>query len=85
MKCFKEFLGESRAEFEYQLLGRLQSDVDTFLGQSVANEKRLWAGNVKDQIAKMKEIYNGLKVKPDWITMKDIEKYEKAMLKKVSK
>jgi len=69
---------------DYMLLGRLQSDCDYFLGFGNGNEGRLWAGNVKDQIAEMKSIYNRLEVKPEWITMKDINKYERQMKAKMA-
>jgi hypothetical protein len=69
---------------DYMLLGRLQSDCDYFLGFGNRNEGRLWAGNVKDQITEMKSIYNRLKVKPEWITMKDINRYEKQMTSKMA-
>jgi hypothetical protein len=69
---------------DYMLLGRLQSDCDYFLGFGNGNEGRLWAGNVKDQIAEMKSIYNRLQVKPEWITMKDINKYERQMKAKLA-
>lgn len=66
-------------EFNYQLLDRLRTDCEYFLGNGNRNVKHLWAGNVEDQIAKMKELYNTLPEKPDWITMEDIENYEKEM------
>ena len=42
--------------FEYQLLDRLKTDCNYYLGNGNRCEKHLWAGNVKDQIAKMKEL-----------------------------
>jgi hypothetical protein len=66
--------------FDYMLLGRLQQDCDYFLNFGSRSEKHLWAGNVPDQIAKMREIYNTLPVKPEWITLDKIAEYETAML-----
>lgn len=66
-------------EFKYQLLDRLKSDCEYFLKAGNRNEKHLWAGNVDDQIAKMKELWNSLEEKPEWLTMEDIENYEKEM------
>lgn len=66
-------------EYNYQLLDRLKSDCEYFLGNGNRAEKNLWAGNVKDQIAKMKEIYNTLEEKPEWLTIEDIEAYEAKM------
>lgn len=66
----------------YMLLSRLQEDCNYFLGNGNRHEKHLWAGNVQDHIAKMKELYNCFpeEIKPEWITMKDIEDYEKQMV-----
>lgn len=65
----------------YQLLGRLQSDCNYYL--SNPNSKRLWSGDVKSQIKDMKDLFNSFKEeeKPQWITWKDILKYEKEMVK----
>lgn len=65
--------------FEYSLLSRLESDCKYFLGNGNGNVKDLWAGSVDKQIAKMKELYNQLEEKPEWITMEDIDNYEKQM------
>ena len=66
-------------EFKYQLLDRLKSDCEYFLKAGNRSEKHLWAGNVDDQIAKMKELWNSLEEKPEWLSMEDIENYEKEM------
>ena len=66
-------------EFMYMMLARLKSDCDYFLNSNKTAPSRLWAGNVEDQIAEMKKIYDSLDEKPDWITMEDIERYEKEM------
>ena len=68
-------------EFRYQLLGRLKSDCDYYLDNGNRNDKHLWAGNVKDQIQTMKDLYNSFSddMKPDWISMEDIDNYEKEM------
>jgi hypothetical protein len=63
----------------YMLLGRLQQDAEYFIRNP--HNKHLWSGNVKDHIQDMKELYNGFKEKPQWITMNDILKYEKEMIK----
>jgi hypothetical protein len=63
------------------MLSRLQSDCDSFLN-GTRNEKQLWAGNVDDQIKEMKRIWNALKEKPQWLSMEEIEEYEKKMKSK---
>lgn len=65
--------------FEYQLLDRLKTDCNYYLGNGNRCEKHLWAGNVKDQIAKMKELYEILPVKPEWLSLDDIEEYKAEM------
>lgn len=65
--------------FNYMLLGRLQTDCEYFLGWGNRLEKYLWAGNAADQIAKMKELYNGFTEKPEWLSYQEILDYEKAM------
>lgn len=66
-------------EYNYMLLDRLKQDCEYYLGNGNRNAKHLWAGNVDGQIAKMKELYNKLSKKPEWLSMKDIENYEKEM------
>lgn len=68
-------------EFRYQLLDRLKSDCDYYLGNGNRNDKHLWAGNVKDQIQTMKDLYNSFSddKKPEWISLEDIDNYEKEM------
>jgi hypothetical protein len=64
---------------EYRLLSRMAMDCNYFLGAGNRHEKFLWAGNVKDHIKTMKDIWNSLKVKPEWLTMEQIEAWEKEM------
>lgn len=66
-------------EYNYMLLDRLRSDCEYFLGNGNRNEKDLWAGSVDAQINEMKKIWNSLKEKPEWLTMEDINNYEKKM------
>lgn len=66
-------------KFNYMLLGRLQADCDYFLGYGDRCEKYLWAGNAERQIAKMREIYKSLPVKPIWLSRKDINRYAAQM------
>ena len=69
------------ARFRYMLLDRLRTDCNYFLGYGNRSEKNLWAGNVDEQIKTMKDLYNsfGEDKKPEWISMEDIENYEKQM------
>jgi hypothetical protein len=49
------------------------------LGHGNGSEKVLWAGNVADQISKMKELHDQLIFKPEWLTMEAITSYESKM------
>ena len=64
---------------DYMLLSRLKADCDYFLGAGGRAEKHLWAGNVREQIAKMRELYDALPEKPEWLTMEDIDRYAQRM------
>ena len=64
---------------EYRLLGRLKADCDYFLGAGGRAEKHLWAGNVREQIAKMRELYAALPEKPEWLNPEDIDRYAQRM------
>lgn len=77
----KEPLTENNtnSEYQYMLLDRLKTDCEYFLGNGNRNEKHLWAGSVDAQIKEMKKIWNSLKEKPEWLTMEDINNYEKLM------
>lgn len=91
VKSDSETSAEVKQSYLYQLLGRLQSDCDyvlnaydgTYANSTKSKEERylaqkfLWANNAKDQIAKMRELYDKLEIKPDWITPEDIDEYER--------
>ena len=66
-------------EHEYRLLSRMKRDCEYFLGAGGRAEKHLWAGNVREQIAKMRELYDALPEKPEWLTQEDIERYAQRM------
>lgn len=68
--------------FRYQLLGRLQSDCEYFLGFGYRSTNRLWAHNVADQIETMKSLHNSFTEgnKPEWLTYEQILDYESKML-----
>lgn len=67
-------------ESEYRLLSRLKQDCDYYLGAGNKNAKHLWADTPEAQITKIKELYDKLQYKPEWLTAEDIARYEKAML-----
>lgn len=70
--------------FEYQMLGRLKSDCDYFLGNGNGYEPHLWAGSVERQIEEMRKRWEAFPEggKPEWLSLEDIDIYEVKMLKK---
>ena len=64
---------------EYRLLDRLRTDCEYFLGYGQRYEGHLWAGNVRDQIAKMRELYATVPEKPEWLTEELIDSYADRM------
>lgn len=65
--------------FNYQMLDRMISDCDYFLGNGNRNPRHLWAITVDDQIRAMKSVWLKLKEKPEWCTWEDILEYERKM------
>ena len=63
----------------YRLLDRLRVDCEYFLGAGNRAEKHLWAGSVYEQVVKMRELYDALPQKPEWLTKEMIEDYADRM------
>ena len=53
--------------------------VTTSWALATDRKKQLWAGSVQGQIAKMRELYDLLPEKPEWLTLDDISKYAQRM------
>ena len=66
-------------EFMYRRLSILKSDCDYFLGAGERHQKHLSEGGIEAQIAKMRELYNAVPEKPEWLTAEDIDRYEARM------
>lgn len=66
----------------YEMLGRLQSDCNYYLGYGGRDKSKLWALDEKAQIEEMKRLYNSFSddKKPEWLTYEDILNYEKMMI-----
>ena len=68
-------------KFLYSMLSRLQSDCKYVLGAANGYTGHLWVKNdPKTHCALMREIYSSLPEEPDWISLEDIDNYEKQML-----
>ena len=62
------------------MLSRLQIDCDYYLGYGNRDAKHaLWAGEEQAHINKMRELYDKVWPKPDWLTVEDINGYAKQM------
>ena len=66
--------------YPYAMLDRMKSDCEYYLGYSNRSSKYLWAKDPKRHIEIMKAIYNRLNPKPEWLTIDQINEYEKQML-----
>lgn len=68
---------------KYMMLGRMQADCEYYLGWGYRNPEKLWAGGVKEHIENMKALWNSFPpdAKPEWLTMEQIQEYEKEMTK----
>ena len=63
----------------YLILDRLRADCEYFLGAGNRAEKHLWAGSVYAQIVKMRELYDALPQKPEWLTKEMIDDFADRM------
>lgn len=67
--------------FKYMLLDRMKMDCNYYLGAGGKCAKFLWSNDSAEHIANMKALWNSFPdgEKPEWLTMEQIEKYEKEM------
>lgn len=65
---------------DYQLLSRLKADCDYYLGAGGRSDKHLWADSADEQIAKMRELYDKLPDKPEWLTAQQLDEYARRMV-----
>lgn len=65
-------------DFKNQLLGRLVSDCDYFLGNGNGFEGHLWAESVEEQIDTMRKLYHD--IRPNWLSERQIDDFEDKML-----
>ena len=63
----------------YMLLSRLQQDCEYYLGFGGHSAKTLWAKDEQTQINKMRELYDLLPIKPEWLTREQIDEYAAKM------
>lgn len=70
-------------KFQYQMLDRLRTDCEYYLGNGHRNTDALWAGDEKKQIKEMKTRWLEFSEteKPEWMSWEQILAYEKEMCK----
>lgn len=66
--------------YYYRLFDRLVQDCEYYLDYGNRCDKHLWAGNPRDQIAKMREIYAKLPEAPIWFPACMLDVYEELMI-----
>ena len=77
MKTITNLSAYSKTDsFLYSLLDRLKQDCEYYLGNGNRGSKYLWALDESEHINEMKAIYNHLEVKPNWLTLQEIENFE---------
>lgn len=77
----------------YRMLSRFRSDFRYLLGSCLeenggvltnsAVEHALWWKDISKQAEAMRGILNGLKIKPEWISLDEIDNYEKTAMEKM--
>ena len=82
-ETIQNVIEKSSTKFKYQLLSRMKSDCNYYLGYGNRNKNCLWSGDEKQHIADMKALYESFKEseKPEWLTSEDIKEYENKMCK----
>jgi NAD(P)H-flavin reductase len=73
---------EDKLKFNYQMLDRLKSDCEYYLGFGNRCPKHLYYKNEQEHIDEMKKLYNTFpdNKKPEWLTYEQILNYEKLMV-----
>tara|TARA_Y100000592_G_scaffold101114_1_gene185604 strand:+ start:1558 stop:4521 length:2964 start_codon:yes stop_codon:yes gene_type:complete len=78
--------GEVGSEFDYMMLGRLQNDVEYYLGHGGRSPRVLYyRDSPKEHIEAMKEIWNRLPIKPEWLPKEKLDFYEMQLLERGGK
>lgn len=70
------------AKFRYQLLDRLRSDCEYYLGAGHRNAKFLWAKDIQSHINLMRQLWFSFDIteRPEWMSLALIQEYENRML-----
>lgn len=81
VECNNPFKRHLR-EFDYNMLGRLESDCKYFLGNGNGYVGHLYFEDINEQCDEMKKIYLSFsdEDKPEWLSLEQIEDYRCKML-----
>lgn len=68
--------------YKYTLLDRMVMDCLYYLGNGNRTAKYLWSKDETEHIANMKALWDSFPEngKPEWLSMEEIEKFEKEMI-----
>ena len=67
-------------QYDYMLLSRLLNDCYGFIDYG----RRLWGGNAQEHMAEMFKLWDGLQVKPKWLTRKELIDLNQKVLSKAA-
>lgn len=72
---------KSEKRFRYMILDRMRQDCEYYL-RIGGSANILWAKDEKQHIQNMKDIWNSFDEndKPEWLTLEEIEQFEKQMI-----
>lgn len=70
---------ENPQEHTYMMLDMMRSKVDYFLGYGKGHLRHLSGESIDYHINEMKDMWNSLKEKPEWLTMEQIDEYAQRM------
>lgn len=73
---------EHNDKFKYMLLDRCKNDCLYFLGNGNGYEGNLWGKSIEEHIKVMRELYDSVPEKPEWLTEEDINSFEAEMILK---
>ena len=85
-ETIKNVIENSSTKFKYQLLSRMESDCNYYLGYGNRNPFCLWSGSEDQQIVDMKALLESFDRpdKPEWLNIIDIWEYEIKMTNSIS-
>jgi len=65
---------------EYMVLGRLVFDCEARINGFTPQSHPLWGVTIESHIAEMRRLWDLLDVKPEWLSIDQIENYETLLL-----